>query len=249
MKTHVLATLCVSSLLAACGSSPRISAAYTKQTTPVQVSASNLAIAPMIDARPASSRRAHAPGMSSYWGLALVYFAFGSGRIDGIAQAGDKGTDVKIDGSSGGVAGQLDAYVRSVVASATGGAPATAAAADLSDVRKAAAGRPDGVTIVPILDQFDAYYMKSEDSITGGSSYQQGDYQVTKSGFASGSAVTSFYANMRLRLVMLETRGGQIVRQATAYVATSGNGTDGLTNAMKAGVEPLTTQLAAFVAK
>jgi hypothetical protein len=250
VKKHILATLCLSSLLAACGGNPpHMSAAFTRATTPVQVSAPNLAIAPLIDARPATWKRAHAAGMSSYWGLALVYFAFGSGRIDGIAAAGDKNTSLRIAGGSGGVAGQLDAYVRSVVSSATGGAPATAAAADLSDVRKAAAGRPDGVTIVPILDQFDAFYLSSEDSITGGSSYQSGDYQVTTSGYASGSANTGFYANLRLRLVMLETRGGQVVRQATAYVATSGKGTGGLTEALEKGVAPLSTQLAAFVAK
>lgn len=250
MKTHILATLCLSSLLAACGGNPpSMSAAFSRTTTPVQVAAPNLAIAPLIDARPSTLKRAHAPGMSSYWGLALVYFAFGSGRIDGIGAPGDKKTDVHVDGSSGSVSQQLDAYVRSVVASATGGAPATAPAADLSDVRKAAAGRPDGVTIVPILDQFDAFYLSSEDSITGGSSYQSGNYQVTTSGYASGTSDTGFYANLRLRLVMLETRGGQVVRQATAYVATSGAGRSGLTEALRNGVSPLSTQLAAFVAK
>jgi hypothetical protein len=136
-----------------------------------------------------------------------------------------------------------------VITSSTGAAPAAVGAVDLSDVRRAAAGRADGITIVPILDQFDDFRMSSEDSISGGSSYQSGNTQVTTSGYSTGAAQTGMFANMRLRLVLIESRGGQIVRQATAYVATSGGGTEGLGEALTAGIEPITAQLAAFVAQ
>jgi hypothetical protein len=246
MKT-LLTTLLVSSL-AAC-TPPR--STFAKVEAPkaaTRVAAAGLSLAPLIDARPAVAKRSHDPGVSSYWGLALVYFAFGSGRVDGIDHPGDKRTSVTIDGRSGSVPQQVEAYVRGVLASSTGAEPTVAAAAEITDVRRAAAGRPDGITIVPILDQFDDYRMYSEDSITGGSSYQSGNQQVTTSGYSTGAAKTEVFANLRLRLVMLETRGGQVVRQATAYVATSGAGYDGLGTALTAGIAPITAQLAAFVA-
>lgn len=243
------ATVLFASLLsvAACATvPPRVSATFSTPSVTARVAAPNLAIAPLIDARPAALRRTHTAGMSSYWGLALVYFAFGSGRSDGISQAGDANTKVTVNGREGSVTSQLDTYVREVITSATGSAPAAAASAELSDVRRAAAGRPDGVTIVPILDQFDMFRLSSYDSISGGSSYQSGNYQVTTSGYAMGSSSTGSFANMRLRLVLLETRGGQIVRQATAYIATSDAG-GGLTAVLGAGVAPITQQLAAFM--
>lgn len=247
MKTLMATLLAVS--LAACTPPRSTFAKIEKPTVSTRVTAPNIAVSPLIDARPAAARRSHAPGVSSFWGLALVYFAFGSGRVDGIDHPGDKRTSITIGGTKGSVPDQVQLYLRAVIAAATGADPATAGAVDITDVRRAAAGRPDGITIVPILDQFDDFSMSSEDSITGGSSYQSGNQQVTTSGFSLGSAHTSVFANVRLRLVLLETRGGQIVRQATAYVATSGKGSDGLGEALTASVEPITTQLAAFVAK
>jgi hypothetical protein len=244
----LLTTLLVSSTVAC--TPPR--STFAKVEAPsagTHVAMPGLALAPLIDARPANAKRTHSPGVSSYWGLALVYFAFGSGRVDGIDHPGDKRTTITIDGRSGSVPQQVETYLRAVITSSTGAAPGTAGAVDITDVRRAAAGRADGVTIVPILDQFDDYRMYSEDSISGGSSYQSGNTQVTTSGYSTGAAKTEVFANMRLRLVLLESRGGQIVRQATAYIATSGSGYSGLGDALTAGIEPITAQLAAFVAR
>jgi hypothetical protein len=249
MKTMTtLVTALLVSSLAAC-TPPR--STFAKLEAPKaapHVAATGLSLAPLIDARPAIAKRAHAPGVSSYWGLALVYFAFGSGRVDGIEHPGDERTTITIDGKSGSVPQQVETYLRAVITSSTGAAPGTAGAVDIADVRRAAAGHGDGITIVPILDQFDDFSMSSEDSISGGSSYQSGNTQVTTSGYSTGAAQTEVFANLRLRLVLLESRGGQIVRQATAYVATSGTGSRGLGDALTAGIEPITAQLAAFVA-
>jgi hypothetical protein len=243
--TFLVATLTV----AACTPPRSTHIKIEKPTVAARVAAPGaIALAPLIDARSAEAKRTHDPGVSSFWGFACAYFAFGSGRVDGIDHPGDKRTSVTIDGRGGSVPGQVESYLRQVIAGATGADPGTANAVAITDVRQAAADR-DGITIVPILDQFDDFRMYSEDSISGGSSYQQGNYQVTKSGYSLGAAKTDVFANMRLRLVLLESRGGQVVRQATAYVATSGTGWDGLGKALEAGIQPITTQLAAFVAK
>lgn len=247
MKTLIPTLIAVS--VAACTPPRSTFAKIEKPTVAVRVTAPAIAISPLIDARPATARRTHDPGVSSFWGLALVYFAFGSGRVDGIDHPGDKRTSITIGGTKGSVPDQVQLYLRAVIAAATGADPTTASAVEITDVRRAAAGRPDGITIVPILDQFDDFRMWSEDSISGGSSYQSGNQQITTSGYSLGAAKTQVFANMRLRLVLLETRGGQVVRQATAYVATSGSGHDGLGNALTASIEPITTQLAAFAAR
>jgi hypothetical protein len=234
--------------LGACGSSnTRITLTRIEPRTRVAVR--SLAIAPLVDARPAVSRHDREAGMSTYWGLALVYFAFGSGRIDGISQKGDDTVDITVEGRKGSVPQQLDAFVRSVLAKASGTNPQTAPEVTLSDVRRAATALPDGITVVPILDQFDAFMLSSKDTISGSSSYQSGNYQVTRSGYSLSTASTPWFSNLRLRLVFLETRGGSVVRQATAYVATSKSGGQSLLEVLTDSVEPIAANLAAFVAQ
>ena len=234
--------------LAAC--LPPRSATATFETPAAVAAATDktVTLAPLIDARPAALRRSHVPSVSRYTGLALVYFAFGTGRTDGADHAGDARTTLTVDGVSGTVQRQLEAYVSKVLAAATGTAPARGTAAELDNVQRAASGAADGIVVVPILDQFDDFRMESRDTISGGSSYQSGSKQITTSGVATGSAKTDLFANLRLRLVLFDVRGGRIVRQSIAYVATSEAGYDALGKVLVAGVEPITRQLAAFVA-
>lgn len=230
-------------LLATTGCATRTATA-TFKTTPssMLIAAPRLTVAPVIDARPRVLLRTHQPNVARYTGVAAVYFMFGTGRIDGSDHPGDAKTRITVDGVEGAVVPQIDAYLRSVIASATGSAPIRGAEANLGNVQAAARG--DGITIVPILDQFDEFRMSSEDEIIGGSTYESGDHQVATSAYSMGTALTDDYANLRLRLVLLETRGGHVVRQATAYIATSSSM---LEHVLEHGASEIATQLAAFV--
>lgn len=206
----------------------RLGAVYSSPALVRPVGAAGPAIASgpvrvrsVVDLRQDYGRRGHAPQLSSNYGFFTPVFVFGGGRTDGPNVAGDARTNVAPAPwrEAGNLLPALDLWLADVVTHASGrpAQPAPAVPIEAASVEALAGG--DGVTVVPLLDQFDTTQMSSEDSISGGGSSRSGNQVITTSGASSGVAKTRTYLNVRLRLAMFEVAGGVVRRQQVAWLA------------------------------
>lgn len=201
------------------------------QATAVGVAAPVL-VTPLVDARPAALRVSHTPIMDERVSLLLLGsgFAFWNGRRDTgpIHVAGDHIRVTSPSGELDTVAG-LDRLARETVAAVAGRAPEVAAAAPALDDLDGAAKGAQGIVVVPILDQVDWTQLASGTRGSGGA-YAEERISSTSaarvtvaSASLSYAAGTSPAANIRMRLVVLQTRGGAVISRTAVY----GRGTGG----------------------
>lgn len=181
-----------------------------------------------LDARPPSGKASHSPVRSKMFGVVFGgYFAFGWERIDGAAVSGDENTVLSFGGQLGTPVEQVDRFVGRLVDRTIGAsARRVPAAVDLANVDLVAATVPsEAFVIVPVLDQLDAFQMRTDRLLLGGgsSSTQNGSTvtTTTTSGYAADFGASAGYANLRLRLVVLTVRAQKVVQRSTVYAATT----------------------------
>lgn len=228
MKTLLLLTL--STTLLACVSVPSWTSYELEleplvATAPTAPSGRNVTIAPTIDARPEASKTDIRPVIESRYNVLVA--AGGGAMINGARVEGPtchRGERLII--RAGGTRLTPVALIDRIVQ--TGLSGRVGERVELGEVSSIAAQTKvrDGVLVVPILDQLDVCRMSSVNSMSGGGSTRTtgviNDTVTTHSGAATFSATSPSWANLRMRLLVVDIEGGQTRSSRWVFVRGAG---------------------------
>ena len=231
-----VAMVIAAALGGACASRPSLPAPISVPAPAVPVvraSLASVALAPLVDNRPAALRRSARPSQDERFSILLMGqgFAFVNGtRFEGPSfVAADRmriGGDAALPALGRWVASALQQASAGPVSTIPAPAAASPAAADLAR----ALGKPEGVVVLPILDQLDAGGLSSSNEMRGGSSTseQRGSTEITTttSGAASLADETPLFANVRMRLLIVQVAGGQPAGSHVVYLRGAGGSVD-----------------------
>ncbi|HVK85783.1 MAG TPA: hypothetical protein VM513_16805 [Kofleriaceae bacterium] len=211
-------------------------------------------VAPVIDARPAALRASHGRYLQSNFSMvamgqgAVTMF---STRYEGSQLHAGDDISLVLGARRGSVTSTMSEVVRGLVAGETGrDVRVLTAALPANDPARAVAalGAPDGIVVIPVLDQLDVSSLASSSSMAGGSSYETSRTPTTvttrtTSGAAAASSSVGPFANARLRLVVVRVQGGQVAKRHVVYGRGAGGSLDqaieDMTMALRAGLGEL----------
>lgn len=199
-------------------------------------------LARLVDLRPPALRVSRGPQQDQRFSLLMVG-STGAAFMNGVRTEGQTlvaGDRLRFVGADPEPTAALAAYVAGLLGAAAG-QPVRSVdarlALDAPDQVAAALGAADGVVVVPLLDQLDVTALSSRNTMTGGSSYaaSRSATEVTyrdTAGLAVLASHTDTFANVRLRLLVLEVVGGQVTARHVIYgrgtAADLGQAIDGL---------------------